>query len=114
MGMIKGLTGWTRAKLGGESKFEEGEDVSAEEQAQLEPELQRRLDSLMESAPSDATARFLLKRIHGGYIGLLKIASQQGRFTARSASGRVGDTIEAAFRDLRGQLDSWRKNRFAE
>ncbi len=78
----------------------------------MKSEFRRRLQALVESAPSDASVRFLVKRSKAGYKGLIKICSLQRQFMAKAAGAILPDTVERLFDDLKSQIETWRKERF--
>ena len=89
-------------------------DGENSDRARLEPELRRRFESLIASAPSDASVRFLLRRTKMGYQGLVKICSLHRNFVVRAAGSRISDTAENVFSQLTAQIERWRRERFAD
>jgi hypothetical protein len=84
--------------------------MSEDERQELEMQLRR----IMEQAPSDAFAEFMVVRSGEGYKGYLKIYSRQRKFVGGCAGERLRDVVDNIFGEIRGQIDSWRRERFTE
>jgi hypothetical protein len=82
----------------------------------FEPSLRQRfesqLESLLESAPSDANSFLSLKPVRQGYEGMMKIVSSQGRFVAEAVCGNMNDLMGTLARQINDQLREWRGLRF--
>jgi hypothetical protein len=84
--------------------------MSEEERVELEAQLRR----VMEQAPSDAFAEFMVVRSSDGYKGYLKIYSRQRKFVGGCSGKKLREVVETIFSEIRSQIDSWRRERFRE
>ena len=71
-----------------------------------------RIRDLLEEAPSDASAELLVRKGTTGYKGMLKIYSAQRKFVGGAQSERFLDVIEECFREVREQIDDWKRDRY--
>lgn len=75
-------------------------------------EINRRLQGVLEAAPSDATVELEVMRYRGGYKGLIKVYSQQHRFVGAKRSPRFQELIDAIFHEVKSQIKEWKRTRF--
>ncbi len=78
----------------------------------FEEALREKVQSLLESAPSDATASAVLRKCEAGYEGLIQIFSSQGKFVAKSVSQNFNDLVQTLSKELHQQFKVWRGYRF--
>lgn len=82
-------------------------------EVQLSPQLHHRLRSLMDSAPSDASSVFFVRRTPGGFKGLLKIRSKDLRVVAGGIAATLEQVVDQIDREVELQLSEWRRFRFS-
>lgn len=76
-------------------------------------ELQRRLRGLVDSAPSDASSVFCVRRTAGGYKGLLKIRSKELRIVAGGSAATLEQVVDQIDGEVAERLAEWRRLRFS-
>lgn len=76
--------------------------------------LKAKIDSLLEFAPSDSTAKTSFKKLTKGYSGIIHIVSSQGKFMAEAVGHDVEDILKALSNQIHTQLKKWRSYRFDE
>lgn len=75
-------------------------------------ELNERIRGILDEAPSDASAEFEVRKSRGGYRGLLKINSLQGKFIGGGQAKSFSEVVDTIFAQVRAQLRDWRRRRF--
>ena len=85
-------------------------DGQADDRKQIN-EIKERLETIMDSAPSDAVARIVVKKIRGGFHAFLRIYSKQTKFLVGASSAQLGDAMNQLFDDVNRQIRSWRDAR---
>ena len=76
--------------------------------------LNLRLESLMDKAPSDAGGIFTVQRDKNGFRGLLKISSLQKKFITACSSTSLHELVERIVVETRGQIEHWKRERFID
>ena len=74
-------------------------------------ELHKRLQGILDQAPSDASAEFQVRRKSGELKGFLKIHARQRRFIGQGTGQTATDLIESIVADVSSQLVEWRGQR---
>lgn len=74
-------------------------------------EMKARLASLMDKAPSDATATLLIRREGNSYKGLLKIKSLRNKFVSACRAPNFKQLLDSMIRDTKQQIDDWKRER---
>ncbi len=74
--------------------------------------INERIRHLLDIAPSDASAELIIRKSRAGYKGLLKIYSQQRRFTGGNTGRILSEVFDRIFDEVRGQIDDWKGQRF--
>ncbi len=70
--------------------------------------LEREIEDVLETAPSDAGASAIFKEVLRGYEGALQIVSSQGRFVAEAVNTNIKDLIQSLHEQISNQLQGWR------
>jgi hypothetical protein len=78
----------------------------------IEDAVRRRINNLLESAPSDASASAKVKKGAKGYEGLIEIFSSQGKFVAEAVGSNINDLVHSLTREIQKQFKEWRGYRF--
>jgi hypothetical protein len=78
----------------------------------VEENLRNRIQALLESAPSDASASAKFKKAKRGYEGLIEIFSSQGKFVAEAVGGNLNEVIHNISGQILKQIKDWRGYRF--
>jgi hypothetical protein len=74
-------------------------------------DINRRLQSVIDEAPSDAVVELEVMREREGYKAMLKIFSSQARFVGGSRAGQFAEVIDEIFTEVRSQLHDWKDQR---
>ena len=74
-------------------------------------EINRRLQSVVDEAPSDSVVELEVMKEPRGYKALLKVYSSQARFVGGSRAGKFNDVIDDIFSEVRAQLHDWKGRR---
>ncbi len=77
----------------------------------LDPESRNKINSLIESSPSDANATMKINKTKLGYRGILKIISSQGVFKAKACHRNLKDMFNSLISSVDTQVKTWRTNR---
>ena len=85
-------------------------DGQADDQKQIN-EIKERLEVILDSAPSDAVARIVVKKIRGGFHAFLRIYSKQTKFLVGASAPHLRDAMNQLFDDVGRQIGSWRDSR---
>jgi len=78
----------------------------------IEEALRRHIQSLLETAPSDASASAKVKKVKKGYEGLIEIFSSQGKFIAQGVHSSIPELVKTLTKQLHSQFKDWRGYRF--
>lgn len=77
-------------------------------------DIDRRLQHLLDKAPSDASSQFIVRKTRSGYKGILRITSLQHKFVSGHINRQFNKLIDQLFNDIRGQIEEWKSKRFSE
>lgn len=75
-------------------------------------DIQARIQALLDQAPSDSSAHFLVREVNGGFKGLLKIISSQRKFAGGAEAAQLADVVESVLSEVQEQIEAWRRTRF--
>ena len=78
----------------------------------VEESLRERIQTLLESAPSDASASAKMSKVKRGYEGIIEIFSSQGKFVAGAVGENMNDVLLAMTKQIHKQFKDWRGYRF--
>jgi len=72
---------------------------------------ENKLCQLLELSPSDAGASSNITKTNSGYLGVLQIASSQGKFIVETAARDLDGLIKSLFKLMHKKIDGWRRHR---
>jgi hypothetical protein len=93
--------------------IDEGSDCGADvtEDAKQIREINSRLQEVIEQAPSDANAQFILRRVGNGFKGLLRIRSSRTRFVGSASGEKLVEVVNRIFNEVNSQIRGWKGKR---
>lgn len=74
-------------------------------------EINDRIRSLIDCAPSDAGAELVVHKTPVGYKGLLKIHSRHRRFVGGDSGPEFQEVLDRIFEEVREQIEDWKRDR---
>ena len=70
-----------------------------------------KMSHLLDVSPSDAAASSSITKTGTGYLGDLRVVSQQGKFVAATAAHSLDELFSSMFQLIHRQLKLWRRGR---
>jgi predicted ATP-grasp superfamily ATP-dependent carboligase len=87
------------------------DQVVQDKGAHVLSEINSRIRSMLDRAPSDASVQLQMRKERDGYMGLLKVQSQQRKFVGAKVDQRFSKVIDDIFSQVRSQIEEWRSGR---
>ncbi|HVK62740.1 MAG TPA: hypothetical protein VM432_14375 [Bdellovibrionales bacterium] len=77
-------------------------------------EINQRLQTILDRAPSDASAELSIRRTDDGYRGLLNVYSLHRHFSGGFKGARLREVIDRVVADVFEQINDWKRSRVIE
>ncbi|MES2857207.1 MAG: hypothetical protein V4692_15165 [Bdellovibrionota bacterium] len=77
-------------------------------------EINQRLQSILDRAPSDASAELSIQKSEDGYHGLLNVYSIHRHFSGGYDGSRLRDVIDRVVSEVYEQINDWKRSRVIE